>query len=133
MSINECSLFFHRFLKAFPLLLRQIEGLKMLQEKQENDVRNKINPNKPIAKIKSMPAKTKKSDMLDDDDSDNELQVIYFQKIFIFIIKVKIFAWNLDLRKIKTCKFTNKIFFLLLFLLDLLHKSFFNQSKFCLI
>ena len=83
----------------------------MLQEKQENDVRNKINPNKPIAKIKSMPAKTKKSDMLDDDDSDNELQVIYFQKIFIFIIKVKIFAWNLDLRKIKTCKFTNKIFF----------------------
>ena len=83
----------------------------MLQEKQENDVRNKINPNKPIAKIKSMPAKTKKSDMLDDDDSDNELQVIYFQKIFIFIIKVKIFAWNLDLWKIKTCKFTNKIFF----------------------
>ena len=83
----------------------------MLQEKQENDVRNKINPNKQIAKIKSMPAKTKKSDMLDDDDSDNELQVIYFQKIFIFIIKVKIFAWNLDLRKIKTCKFTNKIFF----------------------
>ena len=83
----------------------------MLQEKQENDVRNKINPNKQIAKIKSMPAKTKKSDMLDDDDSDNELQVIYFQKIFIFIIKVKIFAWNLDLRKIKTCKFTNKNFF----------------------
>ena len=69
----------------------------MLQEKQENDVRNKINPNKQIAKIKSMPAKTKKSDMLDDDDSDNELQVIYFQEIFIFIIKVKIFAWNLDL------------------------------------
>ena len=50
----------------------------MLQEKQENDVRNKINPNKPIAKIKSMPAKTKKADMLDDDDSDNELQVVYF-------------------------------------------------------
>ena len=74
--------FFHRFLKAFPLLLRQIEGLKMLQEKQENDVRNKINPNKPIAKIKSMPAKTKKADMLDDDDSDNELQVIYLQNIF---------------------------------------------------
>ena len=54
----------------------------MLQEKQENDVRNKINPNKPIAKIKSMPAKNKKADMLDDDDSDNELQVIYFHKIF---------------------------------------------------
>ena len=54
----------------------------MLQEKQENDVRNKINPNKPIAKIKSMPAKTKKADMLDDDDSDNELQVIYLQNIF---------------------------------------------------
>ena len=80
--------FFYRFLKAFPLLLRQIEGLKMLQEKQENDVRNKINPNKPIAKIKSMPAKTKKADMLDDDDSDNELQVIYFQNIFL---NIKIF------------------------------------------
>ena len=59
----------------------------MLQEKQESDVRNKINPNKPIAKIKSMPTKTKKADMLDDDDSDNELQVIYFQNIF-FNIKI---------------------------------------------
>ena len=69
------------------MLLRQIEGLKMLQEKQESDVRNKINPNKPIAKIKSTTAKTKKADMLDDDDSDNELQVIYFQNIF-FNIKI---------------------------------------------
>ena len=65
----------------------------MLQEKQENDVRNKINPNKPIAKIKSMPAKTKKADMLDDDDSDNELQVIYFQNIFLNI-KIFLVTWH---------------------------------------
>ena len=61
----------------------------MLQEKQENDVRNKINPNKPIAKIKSMPAKTKKSDMLDDDDSDNELQVIIFRRYSFLSLKSK--------------------------------------------
>ena len=82
----------------------------MLQEKQENDVRNKINPNKPIAKIKSMPAKTKKADMLDDDDSENELQVIYFQNIFL---NIKTFLTDvLSVRNVlqKQVEFSCKLF-----------------------
>ena len=76
-----------RFLKALPLLTRQIEGLKMLQEKQEMNVRNEGKKRNPInGAIKALTNK-KSADLDDDIDELQDLEALTLRNKIILELR----------------------------------------------